>query len=928
MIKFVISVCVIGICLLPAACATKSSLHDPLVNGKSIDIEGKPTQSVGSLPINLAVSPDGRFAITTDAGFHEALWSIRTSDGKGVSHVDFLNEREKPSASPAATKAAGEGDFSETAPGSSQTNGLYYGLAISRDNIVYAAQGNHDAIAVLTLWQDGHLSWTNEIKTRPRDFPAGLALDARGFLYVTNNSAGGGNPFQRPGSVSIYDTRTKKEVGRYSFTASHGGTSNFPLGIAVLQDGSRAFIASERDDAVYVLDTHDPMHPKLFARIPTGAQPVAVLLSRDERQLFVANSLSDTISIVDVSSNQVTGTVLLRPRAARDLPGATPIALALSPDGKSLYAALGDMNAVAVVDLEHQTLLGYVPTGWYPTALAVTHDGRQLLVANGKGGAARNPNDGPDPYERSRQNAFVLNVLEGNVIAVDLPRGGSQLAKATHQVLKENRLDRLAAKPENPLPDLGLSSGKIKHVIYIVKENRTYDQILGDLPQGNGAPSLAQFGREVTPNQHALAERFVLLDNFYVCGDVSGDGWTWSTQGMANAYTARNVPYHYSKRGRKFDYEGQNNGLSAGGAPENGPDGRPLATAPELKNGTPPMPDVAGTGRYIWTDARKAGLSIRNYGFFCYIDNAEAGITGGPDNYPTERGLQPAGHDLDGITDFDYRRFDLDYPDSPLTAELAAQTGHREYRYPRTSFGKSQMPSRFSEWNREFQMMLKKSPDGSAVPALTLIRLPSDHTVGAKSGQHSPRAMLADNDYALGEIVQAVSSSPIWKNTAIFVLEDDAQSGVDHVDAHRSGAYVISPWIKRSSIDHRFANTDSMLKTMELLLGLEPLSQYDAVADPIMDWDHAPKNAEPFEAIVPPQKIVCELNPKASDLRAGDPRRKLAIESDRMDFTHADAAPAERLDEITWQTVHGPQSPMPQIRRGALTKLEHEDDDD
>jgi YVTN family beta-propeller protein len=909
--------------------AEQSAQSPPLIVGKRIS-GARGGVGVGNVPVNLALTHDGRFAVVTDAGFHQALWSIRTADGVGVSHVDFSN-RDAANSTTATTSPAREGEDAETSPASRLSNGLYYGLAISGDGDVYAAQGNHDSIAVLRIDENGALSQTGRIKARRGDFPAGLALDERGHLYVANNSSGGERPFEHAGSVSVYGTATKTEIGRYTFTDSHSGTSNFPLGIAAVRDGSRVYVSAERDDAVYVLDTSTPARPTMLATIPTGAQPEAVLLSRDQSRLYVANSLGDTVGIIDTQQNRVIGTVLLRPSMARDLPGATPLALALAPDGRTLYAALADMNAVAVIDPERRQLLGYVPAGWYPTALAVTSGGKRLLVANAKGVEARNPNNRADPHDPMRRTASILSVVEGTGAALDLPTDTDHLRRSTRTVLSDNRLDQLAQPAPNPLAGIGIGAGKIKHVIYVIKENRTYDQILGDLPQGNGDPSLVLFGRDTTPNQHALAERFVLLDNLYACGEVSGDGWCWSTQGMANAYAQRNVPYHYSHRGRKFDFEGTNNGLPVAGVPATDDDGRPLASNPIFRNGSPKMPNVASTRNYIWDAARAAGRSVRNYGFFLYSTDLEIGINGGPDNYPAETGLLPAGHDLAGVTDVDYRRFDLDFADSDAPAMLAAKAGDDAPLYATRTFGPSAAASRFSEWHREFQMMLAKDSTGDAVPALMLVRLPNDHTVGAKSGKHTPRAMVADNDYALGEIVESVSRSAVWRSTAIVVIEDDAQSGIDHVDAHRTTGFVISPWIKRGSVDHRFCNTDSMLKTIELLLGLRPLSQYDAVADPILDWSDSADNAEPFAAIAPDDAVVREVNPSARQLGLNDPRRAMAIESDAMNFARADAAPADRLDEITWRSVRGATAEgPPSLRRSEVDPRDgdHDDDDD
>ena len=768
-----------------AATADRASTTQPipLVTGHTIDPRLATTQNVGSIPFNMILSPDGKYAITTDQGYRQMLCSIRTSDGVGVSSLEYprlpLDEQ----------------------------NGLYYGLAMTPDGTLYAAQGADDAISVLRLDRDGKLSRQRSIPTRPGDFPSGLALDDHGRLYVANNdpTSAQTTAFETPGSVAIYDAATGKELGRFEFTNSFGSTPNFPLALAVLHDGSRLYVASQRDAAVYVLNTTDPTHPKLVSKIPTGAHPIALLLNKSQSRLFVANAHSDTVSIIDTTAataKRVAATVFLRPEIAKDVAGATPTGLALSADETTLYVTLGDMNAVAVVDVNQPKLLGYLPAGWYPTGVAVSPDNKRLLVVNAKGTVARHPN--PPQTGARRQSPIAL--LEGNVISIPVP-SRQELVAQTQRVLELDRLTPRHINRENPLAAIGLQAQKIRHVIYIVKENRTYDQVLGDLPQGNGDPSRCLFGRQVTPNQHALAERFVLLDNFYDCGEVSGDGWTWSTQAQANEYVIRNVPYSYSDRGRNYDYEGQVNDYPTGGFPAKGPDGKPLSDDPKYKNGAPPIPDVGeAPGGHIWDLVRKAKLSYRNYGFF-YSDGVRHGKqVVFPENYPAVAGLQPGGHDLEGISDVDFCRFDLNYPDSDAPRRSAQQMNDKAFLRPRQSFGTHKAPSRFSEWNREFQEMLKKSPGGDAVPSFMTVRFCVDHTMGANPSRHSPRSMVADNDYAVGQLVEAVSHSPIWKSTAIFIIEDDAQNGPDHVDAHRSTCYVISPWIKARSVDHTFQN--------------------------------------------------------------------------------------------------------------------------
>jgi YVTN family beta-propeller protein len=922
------------------------ALGEPLSTGKELQ-EGRivHSQDVGSYPVNMIVSPDGEFAITTDIGYRQAIWAIRLSDGTGQGHIAFPNKDAAKEAIRLFDKieSAAKQTFSDIGEEESpelekslpkkrslKSYGLYYGLAIARDRTIYAAQGGNDTIAVLTLAADGSLAPKSRIKTRPEDFPAGVCLDDRGHLYVTNQRAGGKNPFTASGSVAVYDTRQGAEIGRYTFTDSFFGTSNFPLAICALHDGSKVYVASERDNAVYVLDTHAPTKPTLAAKIPTGTHPTALVMDKAQRRLFVANADSDTVSVVDTKTDKVTSTLLVRPSVARELPGCTPTALALSADEKRLFVTLADLNAVAVIDLASGQLSGFIPTGWYPTAIAVTPDHSHLLVANAKGVKARVPNVGRDPKTgQSAREASPLNLLEGNVQLLSIP-DEAELGRLTQTVLSNNRLDTLEHEPPNPLAKLGLKAGKITHILYIVKENRTYDQVLGDLPQGNGDPTLCIFGRDVTPNLHALAERFVLLDNLYASGEVSGDGWVWSTQSMANPYVSRNVPYNYSDRGRKFDFEGQNNGYPTGGYPAKGDDGKPTAANPIFKEDGKAIPDVAeSAGGHLWDMCRKHDISFRNYGFYLFVADDAVGVAGGPDNYATVSGLQPSGHNLAGLSDLDYRRFDLKYADSDAPSIWFKKSGDANCLFPVKTYGKFDSPSRFSEWHREFQMMLDKEPDGSAVPALMFLRMGTDHTTAASSGAHTPRSDVADNDYAIGQVVEAVSHSPIWAHTAIFVIEDDAQSGADHVDCHRTTGYVISPYILPQSVDHRFYNTVSYLRTIELLLGLPPMTQYDATSDFLRSWtDGELANREPFEAILPTKELIAERNPDTKVLKRDDPWRDLVAQSDAMDFVHPDAAPSEELNAIVWRTVKGIDATPPVAKASPLSAIVGDGDDD
>ena len=913
---------------LPNVRPTTRPAAEPLNVGRGLlPPAAGPITVVGDFPTAIVPADGGRRAYVLGMGYREAVYAVDTADGHRLGQVDFDNE----AAHRPTSRASVAGDSPETGAEDvtkgedrdPKTNGVYVGLAV-HGGTVYAAQGGHDAIAVLTAGPDGTLSRTGSIRAAPGDFPAGLAVDAAGRLYAVDNAAGGTNPtFADPGGLTIYDPAAAgKPLGRFTFDSPHG-TSNFPLAVAVCRDGSRAYVTSERDGTVTVIDTTDPAHPKLITIIATGSHPAAVLLTADESRLFVANSQSDTVSVLDPKANAVVGTVLLRPGTSRGPSNATPVNLALSPDGRTLYVPLADLNAVGVVDVPTLQMSGLIPTGRYPTAVLPTADGH-LLVISARGHKAMTPNPHYDAFRRgASRDQYVMNSMPGDVQRVTVPTA-EQLAVMTADVLRAAHLAPPAPLagdgPHDPLAQIDRRAGGITHVIYIIKENRTYDQVLGDDARGNGDKAICLFGRDVTPNQHALADRFVLLDNCYACGDVSGDGWVWSTQGTANAYTDRNIPYNYSHRGRAFDFEGQNNGYITGGFPATGIDGKPLADAPGFTQGAEPIPDVAQSAPHLWDAARAAGVSYRNYGFFLsYAEHvttrpsddpeaADTGPTAMPDNYPTVPGLQPPGHDLAGLTDADFRQFDLDYPDSNAPGIYFAQTHDRNCLYAKTGFGKYTSPSRFAEWDREFKQMLARDPSGQSVPNLMFVRLPHDHTQGLSRRHHTPASEVADNDYAVGQLVDAVSHSAIWPHTAIFVIEDDAQAGPDHVDCHRTTAYVISPYIKRGTVDSAFANTDTLLRTMELLLGTDPLSGFDANATPLLDWTVKPDNAEPYTAVLPAKDIIAQITPTGR-------RTAAAVDaSDKMDFAHADAAPADALNRIVWESVRGPGSVMPAPR--------------
>jgi YVTN family beta-propeller protein len=921
------------------------SSSNVLVNGRAITPAGTTSGPVGDMPLNIAVSPDGKYAVTTSSGLNALLCTLKLRDGTLVSSVSY------PTMDP-----------------DSPNNGLFYGLVfdpapVDGSYTLYAAQGAFGAVAVLTLGSDGSLTQTraippNPVPYEPSDSPAGLAL-ANGNLFVTNYLAVDLSPPHPPEStLAIYQASDGTPLGVYTFTdPANTHTPCFPLAVTVKSDGNTAYVASQRDGCVYILDTSDPTDPVLASTIPHLAHPAALLLNKAETLLYIANAASDTISVVNTFDNKVLATVLLRPANVVHLPGVSPSGLALSPDEKTLYASLGDFNAVGVVDTETNQLRGYIPVGWYPTALATSSDGSELLVVNGWGTTAMNPNPefdflNPDVilistaaeipnYANRPGPGYVLNSIPGNVSRIDLTQAVPSLSQSTAQVIQNNQKTKAMGSSANrTLTDLGIKSGKIKHVIYVIKENRGYDQVLGDLPQGNGDPSLTLYGREITPNQHALAERFILLDNFYNNAPVSGEGWTWCTQSLANEFTIKNTPYiyqlAYATYGINYDFDGAVSGYLTNGYPAQDQDGNWLSTS---KLPASPIPNVAeAPGGYIWDGVKAAGLTYRNYGFFLSSGvpsnvHAPSNQFQIPDNYPTVANLCPPGHiptpagQVPGASDYDYRRFEFAYADSDAwvkygleATSIGLTTGTPAGYYCSYNSPISPMPSRYSEWNREFQEMLQQDPTGGTVPNFMTVRFGRDHTAGTNPGLGTPNAMMADNDYAVGELVDAVSKSPIWKSTVIFVIEDDAQFSPDHVDSHRSFCQVISPWIRMGTVDSHFYDTNSVLKSMELLLGLSPMSQYDHFSNPIMGgWDAAPNNSAAYDAILPPLEYIAAVNPQIDSYDQKDPRRRLAMLSSQMNWTSADAAPYQLLNEILWKDAKGTNSKIPELRVSALT---------
>ncbi len=591
----------------------------------------------------------------------------------------------------------------------------------------------------------------------------------------------------------------------------------------------------------------DPLDARVLATVPTDDHPCDLTFSGDGRTLFVAEANRNRVAVIDVASRKVIRqiSVALGPDgpgtpSADSLPdGSTPNALALSPDGRTLFVADADDDAVAVVDVpaerEKARAVGFIPSGWYPAALALSADGKTLFVANGKGSGSRaNAADGPSPTGRPEEKSpGYIPLFPGSVSRLSVPRG-KELDRLTARCYANRRPGALAIQPAESrvLPSRPAESSPIRHVIYVIRENRTYDQVFGDVARGNGDPGLAILGRDITPNAHALADQFVLLDNFYADAEVSADGHNWSMGAYATDFTEKLWPPNYGKKGFDYWFEGDD-------------------------------PTAFPTAGYLWDAASRAGLTLRNYGEFVGVPEtaSKPAYTG------TFEGKEGA---LKDSTCPFYPGFDLEILDN----------------------------ARVDLWLKEFREYEKKKE----FPRLMIVRLGTDHTAGTRKGARTPRAMVYDNDLALGRLVEAVSRSGFWKETAIFAVEDDAQNGADHVDAHRTVALVVSPFTRRGGfVDSTLYSTVSMLRTMELILGLSPMSQHDATATPMANAFMDVPDATPFthvEGHIP----LYETNPDGAPMQG---------QAATWNLHEADEAPEMALNEAIWKSLRGADAVMP-----------------
>ncbi len=754
---------------------------------------------VGDLPLRIVISPDGKFLAATNNG-----------DGEnGISLLDLEREIR-----------------ANTVPMES----AWLGLQFSPDGKSLFVSGGGDNRIVRFEFDRGIQERIGELtlgKPKEEIFTAGLCVDPSGNrLYAALNLTN---------ELAVVDLKSFSVAKRIP-------VGDHPYTCVVSRDGKHVFVSNWGSRSISEVDTASLGE---IRRIAVGDHPNDLVLSPDGRRLYVANANSNSVSVVDLSllKSVETISVTLYPNSPI---GSTTNAVAVTHEGKRLYAANADNNAVAVIGLAGRTrrqslVEGFIPVGWYPTSLALSADDKTLYVASGKGLRSMANPQGPNPYlKRTKATQYIAALFTGVVSAIAVP-DSSTLKKMTAQVYANTPYTPKPkfAPVKSAIPSRAGEISAIKHVLYIIKENRTYDQVFGDIKEGNGDPDLVLFGEKNTPNHHALVRQFVLLDNFYADAEVSADGHNWSTAAYATDYVEKTWPAQYSRAKRPYDYEG----------------GNPVASP---------------TRGYLWDYAARAGISYRSYGEFIAASKSAA--------LPSEaREKSLLGH-------FDpmYRPWDLTYPDQ----------------------------KRVDEFLREFHEYEKNGN----LPRLMILRLPNDHTEGTAAGRPTPRAFVADNDWALGRLVEGISHSKYWKEMAIFSVEDDAQNGPDHVDAHRTVALVISPYTKHHFVDSTLYSTSSMLRTIELILGLPSMSQYDAAATPMWNSFTDKADEEPYTALKPGVSLD-EKNPET----APGAKRSAA-----MNFSKEDSAPDIELNEIIWKSVKGPHSEMPAPVRAVWVRPKEE----
>ncbi len=889
------------------------------------NLADNPGYTVGQA-VSTVFSPDGRTLLVLTSGYNLINYSSgpNTGEQNNTDSTEFIFVFDVTGAVPVQKQAI-------------PVTNTYSGIVWSPDgSTFFVPGGNADNVHVYTqragLWTEtqtvalGHLAQASAARasagglglaTQPE--AAGIAASPDGSrLLVANYENDSVTVLTRPRGYWDIGGELDLRPGKAKNGPVQPGTpgGEYPFWIQA-KGNDLAYVSSVRDREVDLVSFYG-----VLDRIKLPGNPNKMVMNKAQTLLYVAQDNSDTVAVIDTNTQQVIDEIpVTAPAGAyankQGYKGANPNSLALSPDEKTLYVTNGGENAVAVVRLNgtgNSEVVGLIPTGFYPNSVTVSADGRRLFVVNGKSDTGPNPQNAAAipavpavAVASNAANQYTFQLTKAGFQTLPVPTD-AELATLTTRVLDNDHFGRTLTPAQQET--MAFLKQNIKHVIYIIKENRTYDQVLGDLEVGNGDPSITQFPEADTPNFHALARNFVDFDNFYDVANVSGDGWPWSTSARTTDVIEKEIPVNYGGRGIDNDSEGTNRNLNVGiGNTRARVAADPLTNPdPDLLPGTgnvaaPAAPDADGAGQgegYLWNGALRAGLSVRDYGFF--LDLVRYNLASAPtlsippdpnafaDKLQVAYSTNPV---LSPLTDIYFRGFDNAFPDY----------------------------FRFTEWNREFQQY----EAAGNLPNLSLVRIMHDHFGNfgtAINGVNTPELQIADNDYAVASVIEAVSKSKDAGSTLVFVIEDDAQDGGDHVNAHRSTAFVAGPYVKQGFVDSTRYNTVSMLRTMEDILGIAPLNLNDANAVPMANAFDTKQAAWSFTATPSvllkntTLPIPASLYPASAALRPLHTGQWWAAHTREFDFSVEDHLDSAKFNRVVWHGTMGAAKPYPSERSG------------
>ncbi len=876
---------------------------------------GLNSQTPAGFAQTLSLSPDGKTLLVLTAGYN----MVRDAAGQKIEadSTQFIFVFDVSAGHPVQRQVL-------------RVPNAYVGLVFAPDGSRFYVPGAvDDNVHVFSLadgsWKEARaplpLGHTKANGLSPKPFAAAMAVTADGRRGVVVNRFNDAVTL-----VDLLEWRVLAELDlRPGKNGGVPGTAGgqYPNSVAIVGNAV-AYVSSELDREVVVIDLAGPQ-PAIRGRIAVKGNPNKMILNRAQSVLYVASDNADVVALIDTRQNILMRHIptaappaLLAPEQSR-YKGASPNGLALAPDEQTLYVSNRGTNSLAVIGLggPHLGVRGLIPTGWYPSDVRVAGEGRFLYVSNAKTLAGPNPGscsgsmDGkcnvPASPASYRPNDYILNRTGSALLSVPTPTLRS-LRQLTQQVARNNHFG--AGLTPDQARVLAALRSQVKHVIYIIKENRSYDQVLGDLGRGNGAPALAEFPQKTTPNQHALARQFVTIDHFLNAGDVSGNGWAWSTAGRESDAGAKMVPSNYAGNGGSGDWFGANRGVNVGldGAARVAANpqaaGLDVDTLPAVSNvAAPDGPDEQLQQGYLWHAALRAGLSVRNYG--CFVDVRRYFLSGSA-AIAVERDPHASGTivayatvpELVSRTDPYYRGFDDRLPEF-----------YRE-----------------QEWEREFRAF----EASGELPSLSLVRMMMDHTGSfdeALDGVNTPEIQVADNDYAVGRLVQTVARSKFARDTLIFIVEDDSQDGPDHVDAHRGPLFVVGPYVKKGAVVSTHYTTANLVRTITDILGLDHLGLIDAHAAPMLDlFDTGARNAGWTYTASASSLLKLTRLPLPADTVFGPPAvptRDMAYwaaATRQFDFSEEDKLDADAYNRILWAGLMGGKPYPGQATRAGKAK--------